>query len=298
MKESLYKNILNNLHDGVYYVNKHRQITYWNKAANRISGFSEHEVLGHCCSDNILRHIDERGSELCIHGCPLAATMADGKIREADVYLHHKSGHRLPVSVRVSPIYDEKSEIIGGVEIFSDNSSRKHIIEEIQELKKEVFLDPLTHIGNRKYANFVIDKSIMELREFQVPFGFMFLDIDNFKLVNDERGHRIGDDVLKMVADSAGNALRPLDSICRWGGEEFIVIIPNIDRSVLAEAAERIRVLVEHSWIDYNKERVAVTLSIGATMATLDDDRSSLITRADELMYASKTSGKNRISFG
>ena len=92
--------LLDSLFDGVYFVDLDRRITYWNAGAERISGYLRSEVVGSCCADNLLRHIDTEGHKLCQDGCPLAATMRDGKTRESSVYLHHKFGHRVPVLVR------------------------------------------------------------------------------------------------------------------------------------------------------------------------------------------------------
>ena len=98
LEKDSYERIVENLHDGLYFVDQDRIITYWNKAAEQISGFAAEEVLGKSCSDNILTHVDSEGNRLCTEMCPLAATIADGTYRETEIYMHHKSGHRIPVS--------------------------------------------------------------------------------------------------------------------------------------------------------------------------------------------------------
>ena len=111
--EDFYRKILDNLFDGVYFVDRDRVITYWNKGAEKITGYDAGQVMGRSCRDNILNHVTANGVQLCLTNCPLASTMEDGKQREAEVYLHHADGHRLPVTVRASPIYDEQGNIIG-----------------------------------------------------------------------------------------------------------------------------------------------------------------------------------------
>ena len=101
-----YKTIINNIYDGLYLVDRTRKITFWNSAAERITGFSSAEVVGRRCLDNILVHVDGQGCELCKNACPLAATMKDGVAREADIFLQHKSGYRVPITVRVTPLKD------------------------------------------------------------------------------------------------------------------------------------------------------------------------------------------------
>src|SRR5689334_15269715 len=120
--------LLELLFDGLYYVDRNKKISFWNKAAEKITGYERAEVTGFCCADNILRHIDDEGHELCLDGCPLSATLFDGQVREAHVYLHHKRGHRVPVSIRVTPIRDAEGEIIGAAEVFADNTAYAQVL--------------------------------------------------------------------------------------------------------------------------------------------------------------------------
>lgn len=249
MTEEFYKTLLENLYDGVYYVDQNQVITFWNSAAERITGFSAQEVVGKRCSDDLLRHVNGLGAELCADGCPLQATLQDGKVREIEAYLHHKAGFRILVSIRVSPVKDTSGSIIGAVEVFTDESRRSDILEELAALKQEVYIDGLTSIGNRRFATMNLKTREFELKTMDVPFGILFFDIDRFKVVNDTYGHDVGDEVLKMVSKSAGYGLRKLDALCRWGGEEFLAIIPNVTWKKLSEIAERVRILVKHSWI-------------------------------------------------
>ncbi len=298
MDTSFYKALVENLFDGVYFVDTDNRITFWNKGAERITGYAENEVKGSRCSDNILRHIDDSGNELCINGCPLAATRGDGIMREVNVYLHHKEGHRVPVSVRVSPMYDSDGRITGAVEIFSDNSKHRQIITELESLKSEVYLDSLTEIGNRKYALERLQNRMNEFRAFNIPFGILFIDVDKFKSVNDNYGHDAGDLVLKMTARTAANLMRKVDVIARWGGEEFVAIIPAKDIQILKTMAERLRIFIEKSWLDYSGTIIKVTISVGATIVQEGDSPEDVIARADSLMYQSKTGGRNRVTAG
>src|SRR5512141_2290713 len=95
-EKDFYKDIIDNLYDGVYFVDRDRNITFWNKGAERITGYKSAAVVGRPCSDNVLNHVDAQGLELCREHCPMAACILDGKVREADVFLHHADGHRLP----------------------------------------------------------------------------------------------------------------------------------------------------------------------------------------------------------
>jgi diguanylate cyclase (GGDEF)-like protein/PAS domain S-box-containing protein len=298
MSEISYEMLLENLFDGVYYVDLNKKISIWNKGAERITGYSKAEVLGKSCFQNILRHIDEEGRELCMGGCPLSETMRDGKVREANVYLHHKQGHRLPVSVRISPVRDNDGNIIGGVEIFTDNSNALQILVELENAKKEAYQDALTTIGNRRYGEITLNSRISEWDSQNVSFGVVFLDIDHFKRFNDVYGHKIGDDVLVMVSKTIANLLRRSDTIARWGGEEFVVVFSDISAAVFNKLAERIRIFIERSFINVGDDQLNVTVSLGATLVQPGDTPETIIRRADALMYKSKASGRNKVTMG
>jgi diguanylate cyclase (GGDEF)-like protein/PAS domain S-box-containing protein len=288
--------ILDSLFDGVYFVDCERRITYWNAAAERISGYSKIDMLGHCCADNLLRHVDAGGQELCLNGCPLAASIGDGKPREANVFLHHKLGHRVPVSVRTSPVRDDLGKIIGAVEIFTDNSSALQLLREFENLKQEVYQDALTAIGNRRYGEMTLFTCIYEWQEHAHSFGVLFLDVDHFKRFNDTYGHQQGDEILIMVAKSITNSLRNMDVVARWGGEEFVVILPGATPVIVKAIAERVRMLIANSFISNSVGNLRVTVSIGGTVSRPGETAESIVKRADELMYCSKANGRNQVT--
>jgi diguanylate cyclase (GGDEF)-like protein/PAS domain S-box-containing protein len=298
MDDKFYKELIENLYDGVYYVDDSQRITFWNKSAEKITGYLKNEVLGSFCSNNILRHINDNGDELCIKGCPLRRTLNDGQVRDDDVYLHHKNGHRVPVSVRVSPIFNKENIIIGAVEIFSENFRQVNLLKELGKLKDETLSDELTKVGSRKFAELKLSSRFNEMKKFGVPFGVLFFDIDEFKKVNDTYGHSAGDDVFTMVSKTIVNILRSLDYLCRWGGDEFLVIVPNVNLSALQIVAEKIRMFIEKTWLEINGNILKVTVSVGGTIATKGDTQESLIERADSQMYLGKKNGRNRVETG
>jgi diguanylate cyclase (GGDEF)-like protein/PAS domain S-box-containing protein len=292
------KQLLEEVEEGVYFTDGNRQITFWNKGAQRISGYSSGDVLGRKCSDNILIHIDELGEPLCTGLCPLARTLADRITRQADVFLHHKDGHRIPVRMRVFPILDDRQQVSGAAELFSDSTQTLDLQTRMQELQQLAMIDHLTGIANRRLLENFLESRLAELRRSAWPFGIIFFDIDDFKALNDRYSHRIGDGALRMTAQSLQANIRSIDQVGRWGGEEFIVILGNANAAALTKAADKLRLLVEKSVFWGKGHPITVTVSGGATLAGADDSVQSLVDRADRMMYLSKTSGKNRISYG
>jgi diguanylate cyclase (GGDEF)-like protein/PAS domain S-box-containing protein len=295
---NFYATLLDNLYDGVYFVDRERRITFWNRAAERITGFTKAEVLGKRCADNLLRHVDNRGNSLCEGACPVSYTLCDGQSRSASVFLHHKDGHRLPVAIGVVPITDHQQHIMGAVEIFRDNSATVAALEHLKELEDLAYLDALTKVANRTYLETFIVARFNEFRRLGWSFGVIFIDVDRFKQVNDTFGHQTGDLVLKMVAQTLVKNCRSFDLVGRWGGEEFLCVISKLkDASQITVTAERLRALVESAWVSLPDCSLHVTISLGVTLARLQDAPGTLIHRADSLMYQSKAAGRNRITY-
>ncbi|OGW40746.1 MAG: diguanylate cyclase [Nitrospirae bacterium GWD2_57_9] len=290
-----YKSLLDNLYDGVYFVDRDRRITYWNKGAERITGYAAAEVLGKHCFDNILMHTDREGKSLCRGVCPLAGCINDRRERSADIYLKHKDGHRVRVNVRVATMLDDKGAVVGGIEIFTENMPAAAAIERLAELERIAYIDSLTGLPNRRYAEITLHARMDELQRYGWLFGVIFIDIDNFKSVNDRYGHQCGDEVLKTVAKTLQNSVRSFDVISRWGGEEYLAVIANVEGDELVATANRCRALVEGSFIPAVPS-LRVTISLGATLASRADSVDAIVTRADRFMYESKKAGRNRVT--
>ena len=299
-QKDFYKGIIDNLYDGVYFVDRERVINYWNKGAERITGYSAEQTIGRSCRDNLLNHVTANGVLLCQEHCPLAAVMEDGQDREAEVYLHHADGYRVPVIMRGSAIRDEAGSIVGAVESFSNNSSLIGTRRKLRELRQAAMTDVLTGIGNRRHLEGRLSATIAEFHSNARPFGLLFIDVDLFKQFNDNHGHNTGDRVLRMVAQTARYALRATDTIGRWGGEEFIAILHDVSNEhAVYRVAEKIRALVEQSHLDIEtEENLYVTISIGGTLILPEDSFDSFVGRADQLMYRSKQAGRNHVTIG
>lgn len=295
MEEHVYRQILERLDEGVYFVDRRRRITYWNPGAEQITGYTAAEVEGRSCADDVLRHVSEQGRSLCVTGCPLAAVMRDGRLRQANVYLHHKDGHRVPVVVKGQPIVDGSGAVVGSVEVFHERRSATRALraDEPGAATVALDLDRVTGIAGRRSGELSLDHAVSSAAAADEPLGVLFVDVDRFKQVNDAHGHAVGDRVLRMVGQTLAHGLRTTDTPVRWGGEEFVVLLPGADEASVAATAERLRMLVEHSWIDLDAGRVRVTVSVGATTWRTGEDVDRAVDRADRLMYEGKHRGRN-----
>lgn len=296
--EHLFHDIVEQLFDGAYFVDTERRITFWNRSAEHLTGYKSREVVGSFCQDNILSHVDEQGTHLCEALCPLAKTLNDGRHREAELYLRHKDGHRVPVLVRIAPVRDKDKRIIGAIEIFSDNSAALSRRERIAELERTALLDTLTGLPNRRCLERELDSRASELERFGRLFGVLLMDVDRLGEINRVHGRDVGDDVLRMVGQTFLYNTRPFDEVGRWDGGTFVGITVNVDDEGLSHVAHRFQMLVGKSTLPRESGGVSVTLSIGATMAKWGDRPEELLAAVDGLLKQSKRVGRNRVSMG
>ena len=295
MSNKYHEDLIPYLYEGVYIVNKQRKITFWNQGSERITGYKAEEVVNSYCYHNILQHIDQQGNQLCLDGCPLQKTLEDGIINEAHVFLKHKEGYRIPVMVKTLPIYAEDDTIVAAIEVFTDERFQQSVYQENIALKDQLKTDPLTQVANRHYFDFQIAKRIEEAKQFNTTFGVLIADIDHFKHVNDTYGHLIGDEILKIVANSLISNISAHDIISRWGGEEFVGIIDTDSITQLNAICEKLRkVTAASSYQTNTNETLSVTISIGATLFHDKDNAKTLLERADVNMYEAKKSGRNQ----
>jgi diguanylate cyclase (GGDEF)-like protein/PAS domain S-box-containing protein len=295
---SFYEKLLDAVSDGVYFVNRERKLTYWNEGATRLAGYAPDEAVGKHCFENFLGHVDATGKPLCREGCPLSRAMADGRPVETELYLRHKNGHRVPISVRVQPLRNNEGAIVGAVEVFSDSTAKQRAEKRAAELERLAFRDPLTGLPNRRYVELKVEQALQDHQQLSRSYGLLLFDLDRFKQVNDTHGHEVGDALLKATAETLVQGLRPVDIVGRWGGEEFLVLLPDVNATGLGDLAERCRVLIAKSSVNCRTAQVSVTASIGATMLTHTDSAEKVLRRADQLMYESKHSGGDRTTAG
>jgi diguanylate cyclase (GGDEF)-like protein len=166
----------------------------------------------------------------------------------------------------------------------------------LEEVERLAFTDALTGLYNRRHLFLLADREFQRARRYQLPLSAMMLDIDEFKRVNDTYGHVIGDQVLQRVADCCRKELRGVDVIGRYGGDEFVALLPETGLSAACQVAERLRKTIAERVLDTKTGRVTVTVSLG--VAVLDDEHltpESLLDRADKALYIAKQNGRNRV---
>jgi diguanylate cyclase (GGDEF)-like protein len=158
--------------------------------------------------------------------------------------------------------------------------------------------DPLTGIFNRRHFMALLAREAQRTARYATTFSVLMLDIDHFKRINDTYGHAIGDEAIKAMAGAASKHLRPTDMIGRFGGEEFVVMLPHTDEAGAVVAAERIRESVGKVVVPAGTQDVRFTVSIGAATCTPKASVDQLLECADKALYAAKSGGRNQVCVG
>lgn len=292
--------LLDGVADGVYLVNRRREITFWNRSAARITGYRPDEVHGRRCMDNLLMHVDESGRELCRSQCPLLATIVDGQERTSRLWLRHADGHRVPVRVRTAPVRDDDGRIVGGMETFDDDTALleavANVVDKVQTLEELAMTDVLTGLPNRRSFEQAAEARLDDVRRHGTPLGLLVVDIDRFHDVNTAYGYGTGDEALKMVARTIAGSRRAGDFLARWGGEEFCILAWSDADEDAAALAERIRSLVAASVLPTEAADLRLTVSVGFALATADDTVASLFLRASDATLTAKARGRNQVA--
>lgn len=286
--------LLEAVNEPVYVLDLDRKITYWNPAAERLTGFSAAQVVGRRCRDDILNHVDETGKQLCGSCCPLAETVRDGQPREAAVFLRHRDGHRVPVLVRTGVLHGPDGEITGGVEVFHDDSERLALAERLSQVERQALTDELTGVANRRMLERVLHQCQEEGRRYGQPYAVVFADIDHFKDFNDQYGHNVGDETLQLVAATLQGCIRSGDTAGRWGGEEFLIVARAAGEESAVRLADRARRRVAGAWTTRGDQRVRATVSVGVAVAHQGEPAVGVVDRADRAMLAAKERGRNQ----
>ena len=189
-----------------------------------------------------------------------------------------------------------KALIVSGVvfDISKSKALEKELKETNKALDKLVYKDVLTDAYNRRFLERQINKEIIENRKFKQTFSLIMLDIDNFKNINDDFGHNTGDQVLKTIAKKILSVVEKSHYLARWGGDEFILLLPNKDLNFTISLAKNIRKKVSESKLTKVGK---VNISMGVSSYKNGDSTKTTIKKVDELLYVAKSKGNNYISY-
>jgi diguanylate cyclase (GGDEF)-like protein/PAS domain S-box-containing protein len=288
----LHKALLDQLDEGVCVVNRDHRILYWNGGAERISGYLAHEVAGQFSHGDLLMHCENDGSLLPGQACAVSGVIMDGKQRDCTVFLRHREGFRLLVQLQSRPIHDASGAIVGVLEVFEEAGAP--MTNRRRQIGAFGCSDSATRAANRKYGEMMVRHALEALDVFEVPFGWLRIGLDSAEDLDRTYGHGMVDAAVRMIAATLNRNLAPLDVLTRWETAEFRVEVNHCSRSELAAAAERLRLLVGASSLEWWGDRLRVTVSCGGATAEPGDTIESLEERVGQVYESCHASGGDR----
>ena len=218
------------------------------------------------------------------------------------------------LDLRVTPLYDRNQILSGRLMVFRDITERKQVEKRLRyvndklqgqlieigllqsKLREQAIRDPLTNLFNRRYLEETLDRELSRASREEYPVCIIMIDLDHFKRINDTHGHEAGDLVLKAIADALAEQSRRGDFACRYGGEEFVIVMPNVALETAYERAEELRQFLNLLSVPYEYYSLSVTISMGiACFPEHGQTREAILRAADQAMYAAKEAGRDHI---
>lgn len=279
--------------DGVVVMDHSMTIRMCNPAMERIFGWSEQSLVGRKIDVLIPERYrpDHGGNVASFQSGPVSArTMGS---RKAHTYGLRKDGSEIALGISIM-----KQQGPEGMLFFALIRDRSEWVRESEELERLANTDPLSGLPNRRAFTRAARLALVEGEGGGLPLSIIMLDIDHFKSINDAHGHDGGDRVIRMLPRLLKGTLRQSDLIARWGGEEFIVLLPNTGEAAASGIAERLRQTIEVTPLDLrNGSTISVTASLGVIACQSGHEiLETIVQRADRALYAAKKAGRNRVS--
>ena len=282
--------VLNSAGEGIIGLDQEGRVMFVNEAACRMTGFTQADFQGGRVHD-LVHHHRADGRTYQLDDCPICATIQDGRIRRVDEEVFwRRDGSSFPVEYVASPIASDEGQLTeGAVVVFQDITERRRLEA---ELTRRATTDGLTGVMNRSRFEEVLRHEFQRMARSGAPLSVVMFDIDHFKAINDNFGHGAGDDVLRELVERVHAELREVDSLARWGGEEFMVLLPETAAEGARALAERVRRRVAAAGF---AEVGRVTISLGVAQRRPEESEDDLLRRVDDALYAAKEHGRNRV---
>lgn len=283
------------LGEGVYVVDQDGRITFSNPEAQRLLGWSEQELLG-ADAHALFHYMKADCTPLTPEECTVHSVAQASQSYRGEESFWRKDGSRLPVELCSSPII-RAGQVVGVVVAFSDITARKQLED---KLLHEATYDALTDLPNRRFFMERLQEAIYRAQRNGKGGAVLFMDLDEFKQINDSYGHEVGDKTLCLFAQRLHASVRKTDTVARLGGDEFTILLEGLTNP-LAEAEAVANKVITHlaTPATVGSYRVQMSTSIGITVFNAEQEGTtpdSVLSRADAAMYQAKQAGKNTVA--
>jgi diguanylate cyclase (GGDEF)-like protein/PAS domain S-box-containing protein len=270
----------------IYTLTNDGMVDEWNPSLQRYAGWLAGDVEGRSLSLFFPRDDPQRPQLE-----PLLTEARRTGSTETEGWRVKRDGTRLWATSVITALPDEAGTVRGFVVVSHDITGRKQLEDRMEHFAT---VDPLTGAFNRRHADALLAYEFHRRARSGRPFAFLMMDIDHFKAINDRFGHLAGDAVLCALVTTCRATLRTIDTVVRWGGEEFAIILPETAAPAASAAAERLRAALAATDVLAEGEHIHFTISIGVAVPTGDDPR-ALLRRSDDALYSAKAGGRNTV---
>lgn len=275
----VFRAVLDALPMGVYIADRNGTVLFWNKCAEHITGHQRYEVIGHSRRENILAQCNDHSCPMCGESCPFHKTEVDVGEHEQRLLLRHKSGHPVPVLFRITPVPDRSGAIQHIAVSFQEPRAAMGAVRNRRAPVPSICLDETTGVANHGFVEFHLRENLAGFIEYHVPFGIMCLQVDHFDHLRAAYGRQATDSMLRVVAETLRNGLRPGDVVGHWGVDQFLAVLPNCGGRGAEKAAERVQKLVAGAGIHWWGEQLSIATSIGYAGAEAGDSVDAMVER-------------------
>ena len=289
VRQQRLETILDNAAEGILTFDAHGIIETFNLAAERLFGYSQAEVCGKAINFLIMPETTETREQYLEHFLRVELARLVG--HEGEITGRHKDGTRFPMALKLSQIMLEGRRVYTG--LVSDITERKQMFERLKAMAEH---DGLTGLYNRTYFNEELERLVARVRRHGETCALLYIDLDNFKYVNDTLGHAAGDHLLIDVANILTKRVRKSDLVARLGGDEFSVLLYDTPVDQVENVAESFRSAMSRFSFNHGKEHVAVGCTIGVSIISAESTTApEVLAQADVACHIAKHAGRNRV---
>jgi diguanylate cyclase (GGDEF)-like protein/PAS domain S-box-containing protein len=292
---SIYRAVLDSLQVGIYLVDREQRIVFWNDGAEKITGYLRQDVVGSFCREASAQSGTDR-IVLSDAAESLTIALRDGKPAMGDISLRHKAGYRIFARVRAVPIRNAHGTVIGAAESIDESLSASEWDRRQSKLANYGCLDPATGVLTHDLIISRLREAVATYAEARVPFGVLAVKVDGMDQLRSSYGGAVIAPVLRVIATSLENSLRPTDFLGRISESGFLAILTECGSAELPRAAERIKKTVSTSEVEWWGDRWPVMVSIGGAVVIPGDTLDLLLARATKALERSVDAGGNRVT--
>src|SRR5277367_7069917 len=283
--------VIDTLGVGVSVVDRGGKIVLWNRHAERLTGYLRQDTLGKSVKDGFLGCVDFENKDLTGESAPAATALRDGKTIKLEASLRHRSGHRVPTTMKVTPIRDDRGAIIGAVESFEETIAVSDWERRQSKLAAYGCLDRSSGVLNHAMMQSHLRELLGTFSEHSVPFTVLCVALDQMETIKARHGPGALASLVRIVGQTLEHSLRPTDSIGRWQENEFMAILAECTALEAVKTSERLRKMAARAKIEWWGDLLPITLSIGGTEVRKGDSDQEVIRRAEAGMQECQKQG-------